>query len=167
MLGTSRKVLVLNADYRALSVCNVYKAFLLLYLNKADDVGESSTITIHTVDRAFKVPSVIRLRRYVNLPYKNVMLSRQHVFKRDGNKCVYCGSGKDLTLDHVLPKSRGGKTSWTNLVTACRICNARKGDALPQEIGLELPYEPYRPSFVMFLREFSGLADESWTPYLI
>ncbi len=166
MLGTSQKVLVLNADYRAFSVCNIYKAFLLLYLEKAEIVSNSETRTLRTVSKAFEVPTVIKLRKYVNMPYRNVMLSRQNIFKRDSNKCVYCNSKKDLTLDHVIPKSRGGKTSWTNLVTACRKCNSRKGDFLPEEVNMELPYEPFKPSFVMFLREFSGMNDDSWVPYL-
>jgi 5-methylcytosine-specific restriction endonuclease McrA len=71
-----------------------------------------------------------------------------------------------LTLDHVLPKSRGGKTSWQNLVTACKKCNGYKGDHLPQEVGLTLPYKPYKPSFVKFIRDFSKQGDESWNDFL-
>jgi 5-methylcytosine-specific restriction endonuclease McrA len=144
----------------------VYKAFLLIYLNKAETVSYNKTISIRTIDRSFEVPSVIRLKQFVNMPYRTVMLSRQNIFKRDGHKCLYCNSTKDLTLDHVLPKSRGGKTTWTNLATACRRCNASKGDSLPKEIGMQLSHEPFKPSFVMFLREFSGAPDETWMPYL-
>ena len=166
MLGTSQKVLVLNADYRAFAICTIYKAFLLLYLDKAEVVTNSPTRQLRTIDRAFDVPSVIKLRDYVNMPYRNVMLSRQNVFKRDGHSCVYCGANKDLTIDHVVPKSQGGKTSWNNLVTACRPCTSKKGNFPPEQVGMELPYAPFKPSFVMFLREFSGVADESWHPYL-
>lgn len=166
MLGHSHKVLVLNADYRAFSVCSVYKAFLLVYLGKAEKAAHSKGISIRTIDRAFEVPSVIKLKQYINMPYRNVMLSRQNVFKRDGNQCVYCSSHKELTVDHVVPKSRGGQTSWTNLVTACRKCNSRKGDFLPEEAMMPLPYDPFKPSFVMFLRDFSGISDEAWMPYL-
>jgi 5-methylcytosine-specific restriction endonuclease McrA len=94
------------------------------------------------------------------------MLSRQNVFRRDGNKCIYCGSHDDLTLDHVLPKSRGGKTNWDNLVTACRRCNSRKGDLTPEEMGFSLPKKPYKPSFIMFLRDFAGSIEENWLPFL-
>ena len=166
MQGISRKVLVLNADYRAFSVCSIYKAFLLIYMDKAEVVNKAKDVFLRTVDKAYDVPSVIKLRKYVNMPYRNVMLSRQNVFKRDGGKCVYCESKMDLTLDHVVPKSRGGKTTWGNLVTACKRCNSKKGNFLVEEVDMTLPYKPYRPSFVMFLRDFSGVKDESWSPYL-
>jgi hypothetical protein len=161
-----RKVLVLNSDYSALSICTVPKAFLLVYLEKADLIADSPTTKLHTINTAYPMPSVIRLHKYVHVPYKGVMLSRQNVFRRDGNKCVYCGSHDDLTLDHVYPKSKGGKTHWDNLVTACRRCNSRKGDFSPEEAGLNLPRKPFKPSFIMFLRDFSGSLEESWAPFL-
>jgi 5-methylcytosine-specific restriction endonuclease McrA len=162
-----RKVLVLNADYRALTVCSVYKAFILLFSEKAEIVNKVENLYLRTVTRAFEVPSVIRLYHYVNVPFKNVMLNRHNIFKRDGGRCLYCGSREDLTLDHVMPRSRGGKTSWTNLVTACKKCNAKKGDYTPEEANMPLPYAPFRPSYVVFLRDFSGIGDESWKPYLV
>ena len=113
----SRKVLVLNADYSALSICTVPKAFLLVYLDKAELVTDSPKGMLRTVDKSYPLPSVIRLHHYVSLPFKGVMLSRQNVFRRDGNKCIYCGSHDDLTLDHVLPKSRGGANTEENLST--------------------------------------------------
>lgn len=163
---TNQKVLVLNADFRALSVCSSTKAFLLVYLKKAEIVNAVKGRRLRTVDKSFPMPSVIRLLRYVNMPYRGVMLSRQNIFKRDAHQCLYCGDKNNLTLDHVLPRSRGGKTSWTNLVTACQTCNSKKGDRLPKEAGLELPYEPFRPSFVMFLKEFSRIGEESWQDFL-
>jgi 5-methylcytosine-specific restriction endonuclease McrA len=162
----SKKVLILNADYRAMTVCTVYKAFLLVYLDKAEIVNRVENGVIRTVSQNFAIPSVIKLRSYVNTPFKGVMLTRQNIFKRDGGKCVYCSSRQDLTLDHVVPRSRGGDSTWTNLVTACRSCNTKKGDYLPEEISLALPYKPFKPSFIMFLREFSGVSDESWRQYL-
>lgn len=166
MLHLSKKVLVLNGDYRAFSVCSVYKAFVLVYLQKAEIVAEMPKAALRTVSSTFPVPSIIRLRGYVNVPYKGVMLNRQNIFRRDGNRCVYCQSKDNLTLDHVLPRSRGGQSTWTNLVSACRPCNTKKGDFLPEEANMPLPYKPYKPSFVMFLREFSNIGDESWYPYL-
>jgi len=112
------------------------------------------------------MPSIIKLNSYVNIPYKGVVLSRQNIFKRDGNKCVYCNQTYDLTLDHVLPKSRKGQTSWDNLVTACRTCNSKKGDRTPEEAQMKLPYAPYKPSFIMFLRDLSGKVDDEWYTYL-
>ena len=94
------------------------------------------------------------------------MLSRENIFKRDGHKCLYCGSKKDLTLDHVLPKARGGKTTWNNLATACKRCNSKKGDFLPDEVEMSLAIKPFKPSYVMFLREFSGYDYDEWKPFL-
>lgn len=162
----ARKVLVLNADFRALAVCSVSKAFLLVYLNKAEIVNKAENVFLRTVNQQFDMPSVIRLLNYVNVPYRGVMLSRQNIFKRDNGACVYCGATKELTLDHVIPRSRGGQTTWSNLVTACKRCNSKKGDSLPEEAQMLLPYQPFKPSFVVFLREFSGMGDDSWQPFL-
>ncbi len=162
----SRKVLVLNQDYSAFTLCSVPKAFLLVYLKKADLVCESANEKLHSVYQTFPLPSVIRLHRYVYLPYKGMMLSRQNIFKRDGFHCQYCGSGNQLTLDHVYPRSKGGKTTWDNLVTACKSCNAKKGDSTPEDAKMPLKLKPYKPSFIMFLRDFSGNVEDSWLPFL-
>ena len=95
-----------------------------------------------------------------------VVLNRQNIFRRDGNKCQYCGSGRDLTLDHVMPRSRGGRSSWDNLVTACKGCNSRKGDWTPDEAAMPLRQSPFKPSFVMFLRDFSDKLNDDWMLYL-
>ncbi len=121
---------------------------------------------LRTVSNSYPLPSIIRLFRYVNLPYKGVMLSRQNIFKRDGGKCQYCGSTKDLTLDHVIPRSKGGRSSWDNLVSACKNCNSKKGDFTPEEANMPLKRRPFKPSFIMFLRDFSGPVEEDWKPYL-
>ncbi|NIK73382.1 hypothetical protein FHS56_000868 [Thermonema lapsum] len=160
------KVLILNQDYSALTVCSAQKAFILLYLQKAELVKENPRQKLCTVNQAYPMPLVIRLHRYVNIPYKGVMLSRQNIFRRDGYSCQYCGSKHDLTLDHVLPRSRGGKSSWTNLVTACKRCNSKKGDLTPEEAGMPLRRRPYRPSFVVFLRNLSGGVVDAWMPFL-
>ncbi len=162
----SHKVLVLNQDYSALTICSVPKAFLLVYLHKADLICESSTEKLHSISQSFPLPSVIRLHRYVYLPFRGIMLTRQNIFKRDLGKCQYCTSSLDLTLDHVLPRSRGGKTSWDNLTTACKKCNSKKGDQTPEEAKMFLKNKPFKPSFIMFLRDFSGALEESWIPFL-
>jgi len=161
-----RKVLVLNADYSAISLCTVPKAFLLVYLEKAELVAENKRLALRSVGQQFPFPSVIRLNRYVNVPYKNVVLNRQNIFRRDGHKCVYCGSHEDLTLDHVVPKSRGGRTSWDNLVSACRRCNARKGDYTPEEAYMKMAKKPYQPSFISFIRDLVGTVESDWEPFL-
>jgi 5-methylcytosine-specific restriction endonuclease McrA len=162
-----KKVLVLNQDYSALSVCSIPKAFLLVYLQKAELIVEDHSSPLRTIRSKFPKPSIIRLVRYVNLPYRNgVVLNRQNVFKRDGNSCVYCGSTKDLTLDHVMPRSRGGRTSWDNLVTACKSCNSRKGDNTPEEANMLLKQPPFKPSFVMYLRDFHERLNDEWLTFL-
>ena len=162
-----KKVLVLNQDFSAITVCSVPKAFLLVYLNKAEMVTESQAARLRTVSHSYPLPSIIRLHHYVHIPYRNgVVLNRQNIFKRDSNHCQYCGSGRDLTLDHVHPRSRGGKSSWDNLVTACKSCNSRKGDATPEEAAMPLRQRPFKPSFVMFLRDFTEKVSEDWTRYL-
>jgi len=160
------KVLVLNQDYSALSVCTVPKAFLLVYMKKAEMLAESPSDYLRTVSSKYPSPVVIRLNHYIHLPYRGVVMTRHNIFKRDGNRCQYCGTHDHLTLDHVIPKSRGGKTNWDNLATACKRCNSRKGDHTPEEAGMPLRQRPFRPSFLMFIRDFSGLADAEWLPYL-
>ncbi|WP_421871922.1 HNH endonuclease [Marinoscillum sp.] len=159
-------VLVLNADYTPLSVCTVERAFLLMYLTKADLISEVKGKKLRSVDDSYPYPSVIKIRQYIHVPYKGVVLTRHNVFKRDNYCCQYCGSGKDLTLDHLIPKSKGGKSTWTNLVTACKNCNATKGDYKPEEVGLSLVKKPIRPSYVMFLRFSTKLLSDDWIPYL-
>jgi 5-methylcytosine-specific restriction endonuclease McrA len=160
------KVLILNQDYSALTICTAEKAFILMYLNKAELVLDSATRILRSVNKVFAMPSVIRLGRYVHIPYKGVVLSRQNIFKRDENMCQYCKSKNDLTLDHVQPRSRGGKSSWLNLITACKPCNSRKGDRTPEEANMIMFKKPFKPSFIMFLREFSGKVEPEWEPFL-
>lgn len=161
-----RKVLVLNQDYSALSVCSATKAFLLVYLDKAELVSHAPNQHLRTIDAHYPMPTVIRLHRYVQVPYKGVMMTRQNIFKRDQHRCVYCNTHEDLTLDHVIPRSRGGRSSWDNLTTACKRCNAKKGDFTPEEANMPMRQRPFKPSFIVFLRELSGVADDSWLPYL-
>ena len=161
-----RKVLVLNADYSALSICSVPKAFLLVFAKKAELVSKHEKLQLRTVSTNYPLPSVIKLNRYINIPFRSVVMSRQNIFKRDGNACVYCNSSKDLTLDHVIPKSRGGKTNWTNLVAACKRCNAQKGDDTPEEAQMTMRHKPFKPTFITFLRDFSGSDEAQWAPFL-
>ena len=162
----NKKVLVLNQDYRPLTLCTLQRAFVLVYLEKVELISSYSELTLNTVTESYPVPAVIRIQRYVNYPHKGISLSRQNIFKRDAHECQYCGSKKDLTVDHVIPKAKGGKTMWKNLVTACKRCNTLKGDHKPSERNLVLKQAPYKPSYVSFIRDFSGLVCEEWKPYL-
>ncbi len=167
-MSLKRNVLVLNQDYSPMSICNVEKAFILIFLKKAELIAEAEDASLRTVDRSFPMPSVVRLNRYISLPYRGVVLSRHNIFKRDGFECQYCGTSRDLTIDHIIPRSKGGGDGWKNLVTACRHCNAKKGDRSPEEAGMKLKKIPAKPSYIMFLKELGNGngAIKDWEPYL-
>jgi len=160
------RVLVLNQDFSPLMVCSVERAFVLVYLNKSELVKPANGHKLHSVTHSYPMPSVIRLNRYVNAPYKGVALTRQNIFKRDNFECQYCGTRKDLTLDHIIPSSRGGQHTWVNLVTACKRCNAVKGDRTPDEAEMQLRKKPHKPSYSLFLRELSGSIGNEWDDFL-
>jgi 5-methylcytosine-specific restriction endonuclease McrA len=160
------RALVLNQDFRPISVCSIQRAFVLVFMKKVEMVTPFNGNKFHTVDNEFSIPAVVRLQQYINVPYRGVELSRLNIFKRDNHACQYCGSDKDLSIDHVLPRSRGGGSSWKNLVAACKPCNSRKGDETPEEANMPLSQPPFKPSYLMFLRDFSGFKYEEWKPYL-
>ncbi|MHC2993305.1 HNH endonuclease [Pontibacter sp. HJ8] len=160
------KVLILNQDFSAIAVCTVHKAFLLVYLEKAEMVTKANGSVLRTVSTSYPVPSVIRLQHYVKIPYYGISLSRHNVLRRDNFLCQYCGTNRNLTLDHMLPRSRGGETNWLNLVTACSKCNSRKGDRTPEEAGLKLLNKPSKPSLLTFLKLHLNTQNEDWTIYL-
>lgn len=159
-------VLLLNADYSALSVCSVERAIILVLLQKADLVEAHNDRFVRSTSLRLPWPSIVRLKFYVRVPYKRIMISRKNVLRRDRFRCQYCKSRDRLTIDHVLPKSRGGRDTWENLVTACTRCNTRKGNRTPEEADMPLLRKPFRPSHVMFIRDYIGSVDETWKPYL-
>tara|TARA_E500000331_G_C17001939_1_gene602406 strand:- start:7 stop:513 length:507 start_codon:yes stop_codon:yes gene_type:complete len=159
-------VLVLNQDFTPLALCHVNRAFLLIFNAKAELVSESKSRVLRSISQSYPYPSVIKLNRYVSLPYRSVILNRHNIFKRDQYKCQYCGQTQDLTLDHLIPRSRGGKSVWTNLVTACLSCNAKKGDKLISETDLILYKKPIKPSFIMFLKNLNHQKQNEWDSFL-
>lgn len=159
-------VLVLNRDYSALSICSVQRAIVLVHLQKAELVEAYPGRFVRSTSVRHPWPSIVRLNLFVRVPYRQILLSRKNVLRRDQNRCQYCGSRDRLTIDHVLPKSRGGRDTWENLVSACVPCNNRKGNRTPDEARMELLREPFRPSYVMFIRDFVGQLDDTWKPYL-
>lgn len=166
-IGISRKVLVLNHNYEPLSVCNVKKAIILLYLGKAELIAAIDGKLLHSVSRAMPFPSIVRLSIYVRVPFKKIVLSRKNILRRDGHRCQYCGRADvPLTVDHVIPRARGGSDLWENLVCACVRCNNKKGDRTPHEAQMPLLRKPIRPNHVMFIRDFVGTVDDRWKPYL-
>ncbi|WNJ20683.1 HNH endonuclease [Pontibacter sp. G13] len=160
------QVLVLNQDYQAISICEPERALVLVWMDKAEMVADVAERKLRSVRTEFAFPSVIRLRSYVQLPFRKVSLTRENIFRRDGYTCGYCGSTKDLTLDHIVPKSQGGGFTWKNLVTACRPCNVEKGDQSLEEYGKSLRHKPFRPSFIMYMSQFHGQVDINWRPFL-
>jgi len=163
----ANRVLVLNQSYEPISVCSAKKAFLLIYLLKADLVAERHDRMLRSVNASYPYPSVIRLSSYIRVRFKHIELSRRNILRRDNHQCQYCGkTTPPLTLDHVIPRSRGGMDTWDNLVTACIRCNNRKGNQTPEEAGLKLAKQPRKPHHVTFLKNFMGKVDEAWKPYL-
>ena len=159
------QVLVLNMDYTPLSVTDLFRGFKLVFKGKAEIVEHHENNPIITGDTTFKRPSVIRLLKYVVLPYKKLKPSRENIFKRDSFECLYCGSKKDLTIDHVKPKSRGGDNSWENLATCCSKCNGKKGDRTPEEANMGMKYKPFKPGYTYFIRKIVT-NQEDWIIYL-
>lgn len=160
-------MLVLNQNYEPLSVCNVKKAVVLLYLGKAELIAALDGRHLHSVSMTMPFPSIVRLSVYVRVPFKKIVLSRKNILRRDSHRCQYCGrSDVPLTVDHVVPKARGGEDAWENLVCACVRCNNKKGDRTPSEAQMPLVRRPIRPNHVMFIRDFVGSVDDRWKPYL-
>ncbi|HMB91460.1 MAG TPA: HNH endonuclease [Rhodothermales bacterium] len=159
-------VLVLNQDYRALTVCSVERAVVLIHLRKAELVEALPDQFLRSPSVQFPWPSIVRLKMYVRVPYRKIMLSRKNILRRDRFRCQYCGSRQKLTVDHVMPRSRGGRDTWLNLVAACTSCNNKKGNRTPEEAHMSLRRKPFRPSHVMFIRDYVGNLDDTWKPYL-
>jgi 5-methylcytosine-specific restriction endonuclease McrA len=162
----SGKVLLLNGNYEPLSICGVQKAIILIYLEKAELVCAAEGKVIRSAMTTMEYPSVVRLSRYIHVPFKKVILSRKNILRRDGHQCQYCGHRSGLTVDHIMPKSRGGEDSWENLTAACLRCNNKKGDRTPSEANMPLRKRPVRPNHVVFLRQYLGRIDKGWEPYL-
>jgi 5-methylcytosine-specific restriction endonuclease McrA len=162
-----RKVLVLNTTYEPLNVCSVRRALILLLKDKAE-VLETSGAALRSEHDVFAVPLVIRLTTYVRVPRRNpsARISRRAVFARDRHRCQYCGSPRHLTVDHVVPRSKGGPDTWDNLVTSCAPCNRKKGDRPAHLAGLRLTRPPRPPGPAAFVLLHVDHVHESWRPYL-
>ena len=163
-------VLVLNASYEPIHVCAARRALILLFKGLAE-AHENNPQQLRSATRAMALPSVIRLLDYRRIPRQTRALSRKNILMRDHYQCQYCGASGgagELTLDHVLPRSRGGPSSWENLVAACRRCNNRKGDRLPEEVNMLLKRRP-RPFTLHTSRSLMrqlGSQQAAWRKYL-
>lgn len=165
----NRDVLVLNSDYEPLNICNMRRAVALVFLGKVDILHED-TMTLHSVSRELRSPSVVRLKSHVRRPQPQLRLSRRSILARDNYSCQYCGHrGNDLTIDHVIPRRLGGPTSWENLVCCCKRCNTIKGDKTLAQVGFVLYQKPRKPKYVPFIsltKFISGARNEVWRDYL-
>ena len=169
------QVLLLNATYEPMRVVPLKRAVGLLMRGAAVGV-DGVAAQLNTPSTVFEVPAVIRLRYYVNVPRRGVLWSRRRVLIRDGYRCIYCGAmvgerrrGRvltrgDFTVEHLIPRSRGGANTWGNTACACRWCNNRKADRTPHEAGLRLLWEPKRPRVNYLV--VSGEVPSEWKAYL-
>jgi 5-methylcytosine-specific restriction endonuclease McrA len=148
----SGKVLVLNQSYEPVTICSAKKAIILIYMTKAEMIAQRDGKVVHSVRNSYPYPSVIRLSRFIHVPFKKIDLSRMNILRRDNYRCQYCGAKtQDLTIDHVIPKSRGGGDSWDNLVCCCQRCNNKKGNRTPEEARMSLISKPIRPHHILFI----------------
>jgi 5-methylcytosine-specific restriction endonuclease McrA len=163
-------VLVLNATYEPINVTGVRRAIVLVLKGVATTEEEDGSF-IHSARMAFRIPSVIRLTEFRHIPHETRALSRKNILIRDRYTCQFCGRtlpASELTLDHIIPRSRGGHTDWDNLVACCHKCNNLKGDRLPEEAGVRLKRPP-RPFTIHTSRQIMrmvGRSDERWRKYL-
>ena len=166
----ARTVLLLNASYEPLGTVTVRHAVELMLRNVVDAV-DGIAATLRTSTTMFEIPSVLRLRYYVNVPRRTATWGRRAVLIRDGYRCVYCGkrqaeglSKSDYTVDHIIPVSHGGKDTWSNTACACWKCNNRKADRTPHGAGMRLLWEPKRPRTNYLIA--SGDVPDEWKVYL-
>jgi 5-methylcytosine-specific restriction endonuclease McrA len=161
------KVLVLNASYEPLNITSWRRAIVLLIKGKAENVEHNGKF----IYCDFPLPTVIRLRHYVRVPYKEIPLTRRNILHRDGHTCQYCSyTGDQLTLDHVMPRSRGGGDTWENIVTACVPCNVKKGCRTPQEARMPLrhpPRQPYSSLYFEVTKHLKSGLHQEWQKYVI
>ncbi len=160
------RALVLNTSLEPLSVVPVRRALVLVLRDRADVVATNGAVW-HSESISIPSPSVVRLRRYVRVPYqRRIPVNRRTVFDRDGHRCQYCGRQAE-NLDHVVPRSQGGEHSWLNVVAACHRCNSKKGGRTPSEAGLTLVAKPRPPAADAWVAAaIGGAVDPGWEPYV-
>ena len=158
---------MLNASYEPLNITSWRRAIVLLLKGKAEQVEHNGRY----IYAELPLPTVIRLRYYVRVPYKEIPLTRRNLLERDRHTCQYCSyKGEQLTLDHIVPRSRGGGDSWENLVAACVRCNVKKGNRTPREANMRLrtqPRKPYSSLHFDIVKHTQGNLNQEWKKYVI
>jgi 5-methylcytosine-specific restriction endonuclease McrA len=161
------RVLVLNASYEPINVCTVRRAVVLLLKAKAEIV-EHASWELRSASATLSRPVVIRLKTYVRVPRDTHRrkITRRAVFARDGWTCQYCGARSNLTVDHVIPRSKGGKSTWDNIVASCAPCNRRKADHLPAQANMHPRRTPTIPHAHVFIHVASPTVPAAWRQWL-
>jgi len=167
---TSEEVLVLNHNYQPLNITSARRAILLICGGKAHSLEVDSRV-FHAERIQIEQPTVVRLNSYIRRPVPILRVSRKSILARDRYTCQYCGhsTGVTLTLDHVVPREKGGKTTWDNLVCCCTKCNNIKGNRSAEEVGLKLRKHPRKPKYIPYInypRFVSAIRNPTWYPYL-
>ena len=162
----NRRVLLLNQSYQPLMVIGAKRALLLLLTEKVESI-ENYTEFIHSMYFKMPLPSVIRLKNYARFTKKEIVLSRKNILKRDNHTCQYCGvHSTRLTIDHIVPRQKGGPDTWENLVTACVQCNTQKGHKSVSEAKMELKSSPRKPLVIVHFQKNVKQYQKMWRPYL-
>ena len=162
------KTLKLDSSYRPLEIIDALEALVMCFVGKAIAV-ETYTREIRSASAVFKLPAVIVLNRIVKFRFNGLMPNRANILWRDGNKCQYCAHNfpvSELTLDHVIPKSRGGRNTWDNLVVACKKCNQKKGAKIPRESGMYPLRKPSKPRLSVLRAVPEKQISNLWKDYL-
>ena len=161
------EVLVLNFTYEAINVTSFQRAVKMIFAGKAEIVHDRDR-RINSANFAMRMPSIIRLLYYIRRPRQRVALTKKNVLIRDDHTCQYCGKQGDrlMTVDHVVPKSRGGPSTWENLVCACMRCNNRKNDRTPTEANMELQRKPRQPKYIPWIQVKRNTLPDEWGKFL-
>lgn len=166
------KVLLLDQSFAPVKVVNWQKALCLVFLEKAEVVSINENFSVRSATASHPVPSIIRLVNKAKIKPSKIRFSRLNIYKRDNFKCQYCGNFfnvKELTLDHVVPRSKGGKTSWINVTSSCYPCNSKKRDKTPQQANMRLLTQPKYPSYfsgASIIRFYLDEVPEDWKMWL-
>ena len=162
------QVLVLNASFEPLNITTWQRATVLILKGKAESLEEDSS---HLIRNDISLPTVIRLKCFIKVPYRELALNRKNLIQRDNFCCQYCGyKGEKLSIDHVIPRSRGGKDIWENVITACISCNIRKGGNTPKESNMTLKKKPHKPLNKLSFeasKQISSGSHKEWSKYVI
>ena len=163
----ARKVLVLNQSYQPLMVMGAKRAVVSILSGKTECVANYSDV-VRSQSFSMNLPSIVRVKQYVRFFRNDVVLNRMNVLKRDDFTCQYCSKrSSSMTIDHIIPRNKGGKDTWINLVAACARCNTKKGDSLLEKIDMELLKKPKKPNYLFYFKQYINKdVQESWKEYL-